>query len=129
MSPDERALDRGLNQAAGERSLPWHPTPRELVAPAIAVLLGLAFTRWFSAGHPDSIYVLAGPWSGEWANGLTPSPIIAIALTGGAVFWVLFAFYGLPRWDSGSSFFRSAALTGLAMAWVLVGFLELVLAG
>lgn len=101
----------------------------ECIAPALAVLLGFAFTRWFSAGHPDAIYILAGPWSGEWANGRTPSPIIAIALPGGALFWVLFAFYGLPRWDRESSFFRSAALTGSAVAWIFVGFLELVLAG
>lgn len=63
---------------------------------------------------------------GQWADALTDPPI---ALPGGALFWVLFAFYYLPRWDGGSSFFRSAALTGLATAWVFVGFMELVLAG
>lgn len=127
MNAEERALDRGLEQATDERSLPWYPTRQELVAPLIVVLISLAFSWWFSAGSPATFLTLAGPFSGELARGVTPSPIIAIALPGGALFWVLFAFCFLPRWEGDNKFFRAAALTGFAMAWMFVGFLELVL--
>lgn len=128
MDAGERALDRGLEQATDERSLPWYPTRKELIAPLIVILLSLAFSGWVSAGSPATLLTLAGPLSGELARGRTPSPIIAIALPGGALFWVLFAFCFLPRWEGGNKFFRSAALTGFAMAWMFCGFLQLALA-
>ncbi|MHC4378058.1 MAG: hypothetical protein ACYS26_15770 [Planctomycetota bacterium] len=128
MKTEKRALDPGSNEAEVERSLPWYPTRKELIAPLSVILLSLAFSWWFSAGSPATFVTLAGPFSGELAHGRTPSPIIAIALPGGALFWVLFAFWFLPRWEGDNKFFRSAALTGFAMAWMFVGFLELVLA-
>lgn len=128
MDTEERAIERGLDQDSDERSLPWYPTRKELIAPLIVILLSLAFSWWFSAGSPATFLTLAGPFSGELARGWTPSPIIAIALPVGALFWVLFAFWFLPRWEGGNKFFRSAALTGFAMAWMFCGFLQLALA-
>ncbi len=128
MEPEGRALDPGLGQSRGGGTLPWYPTRKELVAPLVVILLSLTFYAWVSAGSPATFMTLAGPFSGELAHGRTPSPIIAIALPGGALFWVLFAFWFLPRWEGDNKFFRSAALTGFAMAWMFVGFLELALA-
>ncbi|MHC4894624.1 MAG: hypothetical protein ACYTFV_15005 [Planctomycetota bacterium] len=100
----------------------------EWLAPLFVILLSLAFSGWVSGGSPATFQTLAGPFSGELARGNTPSPIIAIALPGGALFWVLFAFGYLPRWEGNNRFFRSAALAGFAQAWMIVGSMELVLA-
>ena len=93
----------------------------------MAVLLGFLLSWWLLAGPRNALYVLAGPWSAEWSHGRTPMPILAVALPGGALFWVVIVFHYLSRWEPQASFFRSAALVGFAASWLFVGFVELAL--
>lgn len=73
--------------------------------------------------------IALGPFSAQAQVGRTPSPIIAVALVGGAGFWVVFAFLVLPRWERVEPAVRSASLCLFVLAWVLTGAVQLALLG